>query len=73
MPKEKKTSSVVMYNLRAKMNFSQSEFAEFLGVTRSYVSQLENNLDISLSKFIDICNKCGIEDVNELINKKTDF
>ena len=59
-----------MFRLRNLTELTQEKFADKIGVTRPYVSQLENNLvDISLSKFIDYCSVFKIDPV-DIFNEK---
>lgn len=65
MKEEKQIKSArFVYRLRKLTNLTQSKFSENLNVTRPYISQLENNnVDISLSTFINWCNIFEIDPV----------
>lgn len=75
MPKEKqpnKASALIMKNLRKNnLELSQVEMGNRLKVSKSYISQIESgSVDISLSKFYDICKLFKIDDVNSLFDIK---
>ncbi len=55
MKKEIK-SGVYLLRLRSLSGLSQKEFAKTFGVTRGYISQLENNrVSISIATFVMWC------------------
>lgn len=58
-----KTGIIIKYIRVTLLKLTQKEFAKKLDFDRSYISQLENNqVNISLSKFIEICVVFQIED-----------
>lgn len=64
-------SARFVFRLRNLTKLTQGKFADFLNVTRPYISQLENNsVDISLSTFIEWCKKFEIDPVNVFDEKK---
>ncbi len=59
-----------VFRLRTLTKLTQGNFAEKLGFTRPYISQLENNVvDISLSTFIEWCTMFEINPM-EIFNEK---
>lgn len=53
---KKLKSGRFVFRLRKLTNLTQGKFAEKIELGRSYISQLENNnVDISLSTFIEWC------------------
>lgn len=57
------TGIIIKYIRVTLLKLTQKEFSKKLDVDRSYISQLENNqVNISLSKFIEICVVFKIED-----------
>lgn len=57
--------------LRELTKLTQGAFASKIGVTRPYISQLENNnVDISLSKFIDYCEVFKVKATDIFDEKK---
>ncbi len=59
-------------DLRMKQGMSQKELANKIGLTPSFVSQLENNQIIpSLSSFLQICNTLGVN-LSDTLEKKSD-
>lgn len=47
--------------LREKMQLSQKDFAELIGMKNQYLSNVEKGLNgITIEKLIEICNKTGI-------------
>ena len=59
-------------DLRMKQGMSQKELANKIGLTPSFVSQLENNQIIpSLSSFLQICNTLGVS-LSDTLEKQSD-
>ena len=64
-------SARFVFRLRELTNLSQGKFASKIYVTRPYISQLENdNVDISLSTFIEWCNLFEVDPVFVFDEKK---
>lgn len=64
-------SAHFVYRLRSLTNLNQEKFSNTIGVNRSYISQLENNnVDISLSTFINWCNTFEIDPADVFNEKK---
>ena len=64
-------SGKYIFRLRKISGLNQQQFADKIGLSRSYISQLENNVvDLSLSTFSDWIILFEIEDVNVLFNQK---
>jgi len=60
-----------VFRLRELTKLNQGAFATKIGVTRPYISQLENNnVDISLSKFIDYCEVFEVKAIDIFDEKK---
>ena len=63
-------SARFIFRLRKLTNLTQGKFADSIGVGRSYISQLENNnVDLSLSTFIEWCKLFEINPI-EIFNEK---
>jgi transcriptional regulator with XRE-family HTH domain len=59
-------------DLRMKQGMSQKELANKVGLTPSFVSQLENNqITPSLSSFLQICNALGVS-LSDTLEEKTE-
>lgn len=59
-------------DLRMKQGISQKELANRVGLTPSFVSQLENNqITPSLSSFLQICNALGVS-LSDTLEEKTE-
>ncbi len=57
--------------LRTRSGMSQKELADKVGLTPSFISQLENNqIAPSLSSFIQICDALGVS-LSDTLNEKT--
>lgn len=66
-------------NLRLKLNLTQKEFGEVLGISKSYMSDIENGYSgLSIEHLNSICNYCDVsfdymfdfsKDVNKNIAK----
>ena len=55
--------------LRKELKLNQTEFANKIGVTQSYISQIEgNSINVSLSLFLDWCKILGLKEINIKIN-----
>jgi len=67
MPK----SGKIIQKLRKDLKLNQTEFANKIGVTQSYISQIErDNIDVSLSLFLSWCETLKLEEINiNIINK----
>ncbi len=64
-------SARFVFRLRKLSGLTQGKFANQINVTRPYISQLENNnVDISLSTFIEWCKVFEIDPVNIFDEKK---
>lgn len=60
-----KKSDTIIKNLRSELQLSQVEFADKIGVTQSYISQIENGkVDVSLSLFITWCDVIKIKNIS---------
>ena len=63
-------SGKYIFRLRKVSGLSQQQFADKIGLSRSYISQLENDVvDLSLSTFSKWIKLFDIEDVNVLFNQ----
>ncbi len=59
-------------DLRMKAGLSQKELADKVGLTPSFISQVENNqITPSLSSFLQICNTLGVS-LSDTLQKKPD-
>lgn len=66
-----KKSGMYVFRLRKISGLSQTYFAEKIGCTRGYISQLEGDkVDISLSTFIEWTKLFEIKDVSEIFDNK---
>ena len=63
-------SGKYIFRLRKVSGLSQQQFADKIGLSRSYISQLENDVvDLSLSTFSKWIKLFDIEDVIVLFNQ----
>jgi transcriptional regulator with XRE-family HTH domain len=68
---KKLKSGTFVFRLRKLSTLTQGKFADKIKVGRSYISQLENNnVDISLSTFIDWCKLFEINPTDIFEEKK---
>ncbi|WP_064967630.1 helix-turn-helix domain-containing protein [Tenacibaculum ovolyticum] len=55
--------------LRKDLKLNQTEFATKIGVTQSYISQIESdNINVSLSLFLDWCKQLNLKEITLKIN-----
>lgn len=63
-------SSKEIKKARQIAGLTQKQMAERIGTSQSYVSQIESGArDISLSLFLEMCRKIGIEDFNSILKQ----
>jgi transcriptional regulator with XRE-family HTH domain len=63
-------SGKYIFRLRKVSGLNQQQFADKIGLSRSYISQLENDaVDLSLSTYSEWIKLFDIEDVNVLFNQ----
>lgn len=62
-------SGIHIKKLRKDLNLNQTQFAKKIGVTQSYISQIESDsINVSLSLFLEWCKKLGLREINIKIN-----
>lgn len=58
-------SGKIVSKLRSDLGMTQSLFAQKIGITQSYISQVERDRkDISLSLFLEWCGLLGVKEIN---------
>lgn len=64
-------SGKIVSKLRSDLGMTQSVFAQKIGITQSYISQVERDRkDISLSLFIEWCASLGLKEISIGIKNK---
>lgn len=64
-------SDSIIKSMRVNLNLTQKEFAEALGVTQSYISQMETGkVDVSMSLFLSWCSIFKIDSISINIKNK---